>query len=164
MKENKQQFLDINGDTTLVPFNKKIVIYVTLAVLAVIFGSVLPLDMYGPKAGLALGFFVSIVILFLSQCFAIEVIGMVLVAGGFFLGFWDWNQFQAASGASSFLQMLCMMIIAAGANTTPIGKRLALWILTKVGNKPIRLVFGFFDCNCFNFIIYFKCRNPCTYE
>ena len=142
MSEKKVLF-DLKGEETGVPFKKSMLITVIAAVLAVIIGSQLPLAQYGEKAGLALGFFVAIIILFLSQCFSIEVIAMVLVAGGFFLGIWEWSAFQASTATSSFLQMLCMMVVAAGATTTPIGKRIALWVLKKIGNKPIRLILGF---------------------
>jgi len=144
MSKNKDRFLDLTGETTGLPLKKGMIIYPAIGIFAMVICANLPaLTHYGEKAGLALGFFILIVLLFLSQCFAIEVVGMVLVAGGFFLGFWEWSTFQAASGASSFLQMLCMFVVAAGANTTPIGQRMALWVLKKVGNKPIRLVIGF---------------------
>lgn len=139
----KNSFFDLKGEVTGVPFKKSMVIASIAAVLAVIIGSQLPLTHYGEKAGLALGFFTAILILFLSQCFAIETICMTLVAGGFFLGIWEWSAFQASTATSSFLQMFCMMVVAAGASTTPIGNRIALWVLKKIGNKPIRLVLGF---------------------
>jgi sodium-dependent dicarboxylate transporter 2/3/5 len=139
----KRTLLDFKGEETGVPFKKSMLIAVVAAVLAVIIGSRLPLAHYGEKAGLALGFFTAILILFLSRCFAVEAVGMILVVGGFFLGIWDWSTFQASTATSSFLQMFSMMVVAAGANTTPIGRRIALWALKKIGNKPIRLVLGF---------------------
>ena len=144
MINSKDGLLDLKGETTGSPFRWGMIIYPLVGILAMIICTNLPiLAYYGEKTGLALGFFIFIVLLFLSQCFAMEVVCMVLVAGGYFLGLWEWSTFQTASGNSSFLQMLCMFVVAAGANTTPIGQRIALWILRKIGNKPIRLVLGY---------------------
>lgn len=142
--QGKNTILDFDGTYTGMPFKKGTLIYPLIGILAMLIFSRLPmLQAYGPQAGLALGFFILITMLFLSQCFPMEAICLILVSGGFFLGFWDWASFQAASGQSSFLQMICMFVVAMGANSTPIGQRIALIILRKVGNKPIRLVIGY---------------------
>ena len=121
-EQTKDRLFDLSGTTTGKPVTKKMVVYIVLALVAIFGGMLLPLGAYGPKAGLGLGFFIAVILLYLSQCFSIEAISLMMAGVGFLLEFWTWADVQTSTGTSSFLQMLCMFVVAAGANTTPIGK------------------------------------------
>ncbi|MBF7097777.1 SLC13 family permease [Alkalibacter mobilis] len=142
MEKIKREFqlLDIKGNDTLVPFSKRMVIAIFLAIVLVLLGSKLPWQEYGEKAGLALGFFLAVIAVLIINPWSLLVSSMLMVVVGYWLEFWDWATFQSVSGNSIFVMMFAMMIVAAGAETTPIGRRVALIILKKLGKNPITMV------------------------
>lgn len=123
--------------------SKKAVFSIIAAVLAFFICSQLPLQAYGDKCASALGFFVAFIILMLGQPWSMLVTSMLVPIGGFYLGFWDWGTFQAATGTSTFLLVVSFTIVAMGAETTPLGKRIALTLLKYFGQKPVRMVVVF---------------------
>lgn len=141
MVENKKdKFLDFEGVITEVAFSKKIIISVIVSLLIGFVCTLLPLDHFGNNTGIALGFFVASMLLLILQPWPLLVTSMLIPVVGMWLGFWDWPTFQSVSGSSMFLQFIAMIIVAAGAETTPIGRRIALLFLKVLGNKPIKLV------------------------
>ena len=123
--------------------SKKAIFSVLAAILAFIICSQLPLQTYGEKCAPALGFFVAFIILMLTQPWSMLVTSMMVPIGGYYLGFWDWGTFQAATGTSTFLLVVSFTIVAMGAETTPLGKRIALFLLKHFGQKPVRMVVVF---------------------
>lgn len=144
MGQTNRSLLDLTGEVTEAPFKKAMIICPLIGILSmIIFANIPAINAYGEGTGLALGFFILILLLFISQAFSFESVSIIVVVGGFFLGFWTWEEFQASMGSSSFMQMLAMFILAAGANATPIGRRIAILTLKKLGRKPLTLVIGF---------------------
>ncbi|MBQ7737509.1 MAG: hypothetical protein IJT62_06700 [Oscillospiraceae bacterium] len=134
--------LDIKGKLAD-PFSWRIVISIIITAACIIIGNALPLDAFGESTGLALGFFVGFVSMFIINPWSLVVSSILMVITGYMLGFWTWPEFQASTGTSSFLQLLCMMVVALGAETTPVGRRIALTMLKKWGKKPVTMVVVF---------------------
>ena len=120
--------------------NWKAVLSVVVAVAAYLILSRLPLQAYGDKTASALGFFAAFLILMFAQPWDMFLTAMLVPIGGFLLGFWDWRTFQVSAGTSSFLQVMAFSIVGLGAETTPLGKRLAYWFLKRFGQKPVLMV------------------------
>lgn len=139
-KNNGFQLLDFSGAVTDAPFKPKMVIMPILFVLLMIVGNMLPLDQYGENTGLALAFFIGIIACFIVQPWDMVITAFMIPVGGYFLGFWDWSVFQTSSGSSTFASMFALTLVAAGADTTPIGKRVALLFLRKFHDKPVKMV------------------------
>lgn len=137
----KDRFIDSNGSCTGVPLEKRFVSSLAASVLALIFISRLPLEHYGDDTALALGFFVSMLIVLIFMPINIAAASMLAAVGGVGLGFWDWNVVGSTFGSSPFLSILGMLIVAMGCEFTPFGKRLSYVLLKKYGKKPVRMVF-----------------------
>lgn len=133
-------FFDITGEVTGVGFQKKMVIVPVISAMLMLIGAKLPLTGYGENTGLALGFFLSVILCFVVRPWDMLITCMMVPAGGFFLGFWDWKVIQSATGASTFVSMFALTLVSAGADTTPIGKRVTLLLLKKFHGNPVRLV------------------------
>ena len=134
------RILDLDGVITKAPYTRKILFSVAAAIILFTGGCLLPLDRYGVGTGKALGFFLALLVFLIVQPWPQLPTTMFVPVLGMFLGFWKWSDFQAAAGSSMFLQFVAMVIVAAGAETTPIGKRIALIFLEKLGDRPVRLI------------------------
>ena len=136
----KDSFIDIEGTVTGFPVNKKFVITVLVSVavfVAVAYG--VDLSAYGPLASKGLAAFLSCLILMVFSGMDVFVSGLVMVFLGFFLKIWTWGDVGTALGKSTFYSMLGMMIVAGGAEFTPIGRRIAYNFLKLLGQKPVTL-------------------------
>lgn len=131
---------DTNGVITKAPFKMKMIIMPVVFAALLIIGNQLPLSQFGENTGLALGFFIGIIACFIVQPWDMVITAFMIPLGGYLLGFWNWNVFQEASGSSTFVSMFALTLVAAGAETTPIGKRIALWFLKKFHDKPVKMV------------------------
>lgn len=140
-KLSKDKLFDINGSSTGLPVNKKLVLSFIIAALALIICSLLPLEQYGEKCAVALGWLVATLVLLIMAPFGSRVPAtFVCGIGGVFLGLWDANTIKTTLGSSSFIMVTSMIIVASGAELTPMGRRIAYWFLNKFGKKPIGIV------------------------
>lgn len=150
MSENEKtlvkadKLFDINGYATGIAVGKRFIFSIFAAVAALIIGSLLPLDAFGEKCGLALGWLVAVLVLMLTLPAGSRVPASIICAiGGFYLGLWDMTAIKNALGNSSFYLMFGMTIVALGAELTPMGKRIAYWFLSKFGQKPTSVVYAY---------------------
>lgn len=138
----REGILDLKGMTTGIKFQKKTIIMPIVIVVLMLVCSQLPLEAYGEKTGLALGVFLSLILCYLVQPWDMVLSTLMVPVAGYFLGFWEWSTIQTNTGTSSFVSMFALSIVAAGAATTPIGRRVALTFLRKFHDRPIMMVFA----------------------
>lgn len=139
----KDAILDIQGTITKAPLSRKMIIMPIVVAILLIIGHFLPLDSYGENTGIGLCFFISAVLCHIVQPWDMVITAIMVPVGGYLLGIWDWSLFQTVSGTSTFVSMFAMTLLAAGAQTTPIGKRIALLFLRQLGSSPVRLTVAF---------------------
>lgn len=143
MEEQKFQLLDVKGTDTGVAFNKKMVIALVVAIAVMIVISMIPMNAYGEKCSLGLGFFVGMILFISLSPSDPAIAGMLVVTVATLLGLVTWGEVGTALGTSAFYPTLGMAIVALGAEFTPFGRRFAYWFLYKFGQKPVRMVLAF---------------------
>lgn len=142
-KKRKDPLLDLTGLSTGLPLGRKMILSFVLAGLALLLCSMLPLQHYGEKCALALGWLCATLILLIAAPFGSRIPATFICAvGGAFLGFWNSSDIKETFGNSSFIMVACMIIVAAGAELTPMGKRIAYLFLNKLGKNPVGIVFA----------------------
>lgn len=138
----QRSFLDWTGEVTGYVFHKKMILVFVIAVLSVVAGSQLDImKIYGDTAGLALGFFLAVLILLIFLPCHIIVPVLILTVGGVALKLWTSETVLEGFGKSPFIQAAGMTLVAMGCEYTPIGKRIAYSFLKKYGNNPIKMLF-----------------------
>jgi len=139
-KSKKRQWIDLDGSVTGFPITKKFVASICISILLyVILAYGVDLSAYGPMASKGLAAFVATLFLMVFSGMDIFVTGLVMVFLGFFLGIWTWKEVGTALGNSTFYSMVGMVIVAMGAEFTPIGRRIALKFLQFFGRNAFML-------------------------
>lgn len=136
----KDTFLDFTGIRSGIPITRNLVIVYVVSILAFILLSKLPLSHYGEKTALALGFFVAMIMQMIFLRIPIVIPAIIIIVGGTMLELWTWGDVSATLGNSPLYSIMGMMIVAMGAEFTPIGKRIAYGFLKLFGQKPTRVI------------------------
>lgn len=141
--ENKDLLLDVKGTVTGFEANLKSILWLVAA-------AVVPLIFYfaGPSiglgsnmAGLMFGWIFCAIILWLSNMFDPGAVIMFFAFGGMFLGLFDYGDLTGSMASSMFLPITGFFIVAFGADTTPVSKRLAYYLLKILGKNQSLIVF-----------------------
>ena len=136
----KDMFLDIKGTVTGAELNKKRVLSLLLAVALFFLAQLVPLDQYGEKASLALGLIVACISMWVTNCVHVLIPGLLLNFGSVLLGIVDYSVIANSLGNSPLFAMTGMMIVSLGAEKTNFGRRVAYFMLAKLGKKPTLIV------------------------
>lgn len=144
--KTKDALIDMEGAFTGYKPTKRNVIWLLLALCAIavftIFGKAMGLE--STRAGLMLGLILGTVILWVSNMFDVAFCILFFVACSFVTSLLTFREVQAALGASQFLMMLGMFIVAQGAEQTPIAKRVAFFFLYKFGKNQGLMLLAMF--------------------
>ena len=106
-------------------------------------GWCLPLEVYGERTGLALGFALGIIALWISNLLPILVPALLLAIGGRLLGFFNDGSLLQPLGNPILYVMSGFSIIAMGAESTNFARRFSFLVLKKFGKRPGRILFSF---------------------
>ena len=106
-------------------------------------GWCLPLEVYGERTGLALGFALGIIALWISNLLPILVPALLLAIGGRLFGFFNNESLLQALGNPILYVMSGFSIIAMGAESTNFARRFSFLVLMKFGKRPGRILFSF---------------------
>lgn len=138
---NQDRFFDINGHATKQPITKLKATIIFLGIAVVILCSFLPLQAYGEKAGIAVGLillyviYLSFGILSPGPCMSLFVFLAVV------FGVTDITVVQEYIGKGMFLLMLGLCIVAVGVESTPLGSRIAFYMLKTFGKNPNAIIY-----------------------
>jgi len=97
-----------------------------------------------PKAGMALGLVFATIVLWVSNVFTVYWGGLVLAVGGCLLGLFSFSQVQSTAGSSNMLQMFGFYIVAEGALSTNVGKRIGYFCIYKFNQNMSLMVLSMF--------------------
>lgn len=106
-------------------------------------GWCLPLEAYGERTGLALGFALGIIALWISNLLPILVPALLLAIGGRLLGFFNDGSLLQTLGNPILYVMFGFSIIAMGAESTNFARRFSFLVLKRFGKRPGRILFSF---------------------
>lgn len=142
----KDTLLDFNGLRTGMPMNKmRTIVLLVVIAISVLFWTIGPaIGLESHKAGLALGWTVGVVVLYISQQFSLFIGCLMINIGGILLGLVEYRQVTVGIGNSPFAQMLGMFIVSMGAAQTPFAKRIAYFFLIKFGKSQPLMLLGAF--------------------
>lgn len=139
-QKQKRPLIDLKGEQTGFPITKKQIFSVVASIaIYLILAYGVDLSAYGPLASKGLGAFIATLFLMVTSGIDVFVTGLAMVFLGFFLQIWTWGDVGTALGKSSFYSMVGMVIVAMGAEFTPIGKRIALWFIKTFGKSAFSM-------------------------
>lgn len=140
LSDKKDRALDINGLRTGVPLDKRTIITLVACIVVFIALKALPLAAYGATTSTALALVVVTFLMLMFLKVNVIVPSMIIAVAGVFLHLWDWNAVKTTVANSPMVMMTGMMIVAMGCEFTPMGKRIAYFMLKMFGQKPQMLV------------------------
>lgn len=139
-KARKFSLFDVSGESTGIPLTKQKLIYIVAGIAAPFLCSLLPLQAYGEKAGLAIGLFVMILVFLFGKVCSTGIAATIFGAASIATGCLNITAFQQGVGGTIFFTCLGLGMLGYGIESTPIGYRLTYLLLKKFGQKPKRLI------------------------
>lgn len=135
------KIVDIKGEENGMPFGKKQVRGLIITVAVFLLCLLVPMKgVEDPNANLVLATVMFIVVAQVSGFLSIGQVIFPMLFVWIITGCADFNSIMANAGTASFLMMLGFFIVAMGANKTNFSKRLAYFLLSKLGKSPALIV------------------------
>lgn len=131
---------DWRGAVTEFRFGGKQALGLFISILLTVLCAHLPLEHISPVAPKGLALIVLTIAIWFSGCLPQIVGSFILPIGCVLLGLAPYKKVLSEFGTSPFFQIAMFCIIAMGANKTNIGKRIAYFFLSRLGNSPGKIL------------------------
>lgn len=135
------KIVDIKGEENGMPFGKKQIRGLIITVVVFLLCLVVPMQsVEDPHANLILATVMFIVVAQVSGFLSISQVIFPMLFIWLVTGCTNFGVIMANAGTASFLMMLGFFIVAMGANKTNFSKRLAYFLLSKLGKSPSLII------------------------
>lgn len=132
---------DVKGEENGMPFGKKQIRGLIITVAVFLLCLVIPMHgVEDPHANLVLATVMFIVVAQVSGFLSIAQVIFPMLFVWVITGCTNFGAIMTNAGTASFLMMLGFFIVAMGANKTNFSKRLAYWMLSKLGRSPSLII------------------------
>lgn len=139
----KDSILDIAGEYTGIPLNRRLLISVAGTVVIYLALCLMPMEAYGDKCAQGLAFVCATIWWMITTPAEMSVSALLIATLGVLSGVLAYSDVTAMFGSSSFYTMLGMSIVARGIEFTPFGRRIAYWFLYRFGQRPMSMLIVF---------------------
>ena len=139
----KDSILDIAGEYTGIPLNRRLLISVAGTVVIYLALCLMPMEAYGDKCAQGLAFVCATIWWMITTPAEMSVSALLIATLGVLSGVLAYSDVTAMLGSSSFYTMLGMSIVARGIEFTPFGRRIAYWFLYRFGQRPMAMLIVF---------------------